>query len=123
MVAPTVDPRTRMALVYVDVPSDKGLKAGMFARGDFELGQNAVTTLPQSAIVQREGFNYVYQVGSDHKVSQIKVTIGRRLDDQVEITGGLEQQAKVVATGVAFLADGDTVRVVDLPADPSRKGQ
>jgi len=123
MVAPTVDPRTRMAIVYVDVPSDKGLKVGMFARGDFELGQNAVMALPQSAIVQREGFNYVYQVGPDNKVSQIKVTIGRRLDDQVAITGGLEQQAKVVATGVAFLADGDTVRVVDLPADPSRKGQ
>ena len=123
MVAPTVDPRTRMAIVYVDVPSDKGLKSGMFARGDFELGLTTVMTLPQSAIVQREGFNYVYQVGPDHKVSQIKVAIGRRLGDQVEVTEGLDQQAKVAATGAAFLADGDTVRVVDLPAAPSRPGQ
>ena len=123
MVAPTVDPRTRMAIVYVDVPSDKGLKAGMFARGDFELGKTTVMTLPQSAIVQREGFNYVYQVGPDNKVTQIKVGVGRRLDDQIEITDGLHQQAKVAATGAAFLADGDTVRVVDLPAVSSRPGQ
>jgi HlyD family secretion protein len=123
MVAPTVDPRTRMALVYVDVPSDKGLKAGMFARGDFELGKDTVMALPQSAIVQREGFNYVYQIGPDNKVSQTKVAIGRRLNDRVEITGGLDQQTKVVATGAAFLADGDTVRVVYLPADPLRNGQ
>ena len=123
MVAPTVDPRTRMAIVYVDVPSDKGLKAGMFARGDFELGKTTVMTLPQSAIVQREGFNYVYQIGPDNKVTQIKVGVGRRLDDQIEITDGLHQQAKVAATGAAFLADGDTVRVVDLPAVSSRPGQ
>ncbi len=123
MVAPTVDTRTRMAIVYVDVPSDKGLKAGMFARGDFELGKTTVMTLPQSAIVQREGFNYVYQVGPDNKVTQIKVGVGRRLDDQIEVTEGLNQQTKVAATGAAFLADGDTVRVVDHPATPSRNGQ
>jgi len=113
MVAPTVDPKTRMALVYVDVPSNTGLKAGMFARGHFDLGRTTAMILPQTAIVQREGFSYVYRVGADNKVSQLKVEIGRRLDDQVEITRGLEQQTRVAATGAAFLADGDTVRVVD----------
>ncbi len=113
MVAPTVDRSTRMALVYVDIPSDKGLKAGMFTLGDFDLGRSAVRALPQSAVIQREGFHYVYRVGKDHKVTQIKVEIGRRLNDQIEITGGLEPEAEVVAAGIAFLADGDTVRVVE----------
>lgn len=113
MVAPTVDRQTRMALIYVDIPSDTGLKAGMFARGDFDLGRSTVLALPQSAIVQREGFNYAYSIGKDNKVSQLKVTIGRRLDDHVEITQGLEPQVKLAASGTSFLADGDTVRVVD----------
>ena len=123
MVAPTVDPRTRMALVYVDLPSDRGLKAGMFARGTFELGRETVITLPQSALVQREGFSYVYQVEADHRVRQIKVEIGRRVDDQVAVTNGLEPQARVAATGAAFLADGDTVRVVEPPAAPQGNHQ
>lgn len=118
MVAPTVDPRTRMALVYVDLPSDRGFKAGMFARGTFELGRETVMTLPQSALVQREGFSYVYQVEADHRVRQLKVEIGRRFEDLVAITNGLEPQARVAATGAAFLADGDTVRVVEPPAAP-----
>jgi HlyD family secretion protein len=113
MVAPTVDSKTRMALVYVDVPSNTGLKAGMFARGHFELGRTTAMILPQTAIVQREGFSYVYRVGADNKVAQLKVEIGRRLEDQVEITQGLEPQTRVAAIGAAFLADGDTVRVVD----------
>ena len=119
MVAPTVDPQNRMALIYVDIPSDTGLKAGMFARGDFELRRNKVVALPQSAIVQREGFSFVYRLGAENKVSQTKVEIGRRLDHSIEIINGLEQDAKVVATGAAFLADGDTVRVVSASTDPS----
>ena len=118
MVAPTVDPRTRMGIIYVDVPSDAGLKAGMFAHGDFELGRTTVMALPQSAIVQREGFSYVFGVRADNKVSQTKVEIGRRLDHSIEITAGLERNARVVATGAAFLADGDVVLVVDSAAGP-----
>ena len=113
MVAPTVDPKKRTAIVYVDIPADQGLKAGMFARGRFELGQRQALTLPQSAIVAREGFTYIFLIGADNKVSQGKVEIGRRLADRVEISSTLEPHAQVVATGAAFLADGDTVRIVE----------
>ena len=46
-------------------------------------------------------------------MKQVKVTTGRRSGDRVEITGGLESGVRVVASGGAFLADGDTVRVVE----------
>jgi hypothetical protein len=84
----------------------------MFAHGDFELGPKTVMALPQSAIVQYEGFNYIFRIGAENKVSQIKVEIGRRLEQNIEIINGLEKNTTVVATGAAFLTDGDTVRVV-----------
>jgi RND family efflux transporter MFP subunit len=116
MVAPTVDRATRTAIVYVDLQPQADLKAGMFARGIFDLGHSRVLALPQAAIVQREGFNYAYSVGKDSKVSQIKVEIGRRQGDNVEITAGVDPQAKLAVAGTSFLADGDTVRVVETPA-------
>ncbi|HZX33669.1 MAG TPA: efflux RND transporter periplasmic adaptor subunit [Rhodocyclaceae bacterium] len=116
MVAPTVDPQTRNGLVYVDLPDPGAAKAGMFARGEFELGSANALTLPQSAVVLREGFSYVLRIGQDAKVVLTKVAVGRRSAERIEITGGLEPNAKVVAAGGAFLADGDTVKVVDSPA-------
>jgi RND family efflux transporter MFP subunit len=112
MVAPTVDAGTRNGLVYVDLPHSELVKAGMFATGQFEVGQTQALTLPQSAVLQRDGFSYVFIVGSDAKVLQSKVAVGRRLKDRVEVQG-LAAGAKVVASGVGFLSDGDTVRVVD----------
>ncbi|MCK9388168.1 MAG: efflux RND transporter periplasmic adaptor subunit [Sulfuritalea sp.] len=117
-VAPTVDPQTRTALVYVDLPAAAGgVSAGMYARGEFRLGQSPALTLPQSAVLLREGFAYVYRVDGD-KVAQVKITTGRRNGDLLEVAG-IDAKARVVAGGVGFLADGDTVRVV--PAQPAAK--
>ena len=117
MLAPTVDPQTRMGLVYVDIPLPKGLKARMFAQGDFEIGRKKALTLPQSAVVERDGFSYLYCLEPGNTVKQTRVQLGRRLGDAVEIVQGLDPGSRVVATGAAFLVDGDTVRVVDASGD------
>ncbi len=113
MVAPTVDAQTRNGLVYVDLLAPGEARAGMFARGDFEIGAGQGLTLPQTAVQLRDGFSYVLRVGADSKVSETKVSVGRRVGDRVEITGGLDAAARVVASGGGFLGDGDTVRVVE----------
>ena len=64
----------------------------MFARGEFELGPARALTLPQSAVLLRDGFGYVFKVGADDKVAQTKVSVGRRVGDRIEITGGLDAQ-------------------------------
>jgi hypothetical protein len=120
MVAPSVDAQTRNAIVYVDLPAATGsARAGMYAQGEIALGQSQALTVPQSAVVVRDGFSYVYTVGADQKVSQLKVQTGRQSGDRVEVTSGLKADARVVASGGAFLNHGDTVRVVDAPAAPA----
>ena len=117
MIAPTVDTQTRSALVYVDLPASAGakdapFKAGMFAGGQFELGTSDAMTLPQQAIVVRDGFSFVFRLNSDQHVSQIKVQPGRRLGDRIEVLGGLTADSQVVVRGAGFLNDGDLVNNV-----------
>ena len=92
MVAPTVDPQTRNGIVYVDLPAPGSARAGMFARGEFELGSSSALTLPQSAVLLREGFSYVFKVGPDDKVTQAKVDVGRRVGDRIEVLGGTRRR-------------------------------
>lgn len=138
-VAPTVDPQTRNALVYVDLPgawqksgtgalSGSGaatgpgaVKAGMFARGEFELGRSAALTVPQAAVVPRDGFNHVMVLRDDSHVLQTRVEVGRRIGDRVEITSKLPAQTRIVVQGAGFLNDGDLVRVVTAPTGDSEK--
>ena len=128
MVAPTVDAATRNGIVYVDLPAaqkaasdGKGralsdARAGMFARGEFDIARSSAMTLPQTAVLLRDGFSYVFKLVANNKVQQVQVGVGRRVGDRIEITQGLEANAKVVAAGAGFLGDGDTVRVVEAAA-------
>jgi len=115
-VAPTIDAATRNALVYVDLPANSGVKAGMFAKGEFALGSATALTLPQQALVLRDGFTYAMRVEPNSKVAQVKLETGRRVGDSVEIKQGIKSGDKFVNSGAAFLADGDTVKVVDAKA-------
>lgn len=112
-VAPTVDPQTRLGLAYVDLPAGTGLRAGSFLQGSFEQGAAEALHVPQSAVQMREGFAYVFKAGADGRVQQVKVSLGRRQGDRVEVLQGLEPGARIVAAGVGFLADGDRVQVVN----------
>lgn len=116
-IAPTVDSQTRNAMVYVDLPASAGngadapLKAGMFARGEFDLGKGRSLTLPRQAVAMRDGFNFIFLVGADKRVTQTKVDVGYRDAERVGINTRLPAGAQVVATGAGFLADGDLVQV------------
>ncbi|WP_373976413.1 efflux RND transporter periplasmic adaptor subunit [Chitinibacter sp. SCUT-21] len=117
-IAPSVDVRTRNLLVYVDVKNDDPnlttIKPGMFAKGQIAVGQGKALTLPGSAILLRDGFANVFVLDSKaggNKVKQVRVQIGRQSQGLMEVSG-IAPDAKVVASGGGFLADGDTVRVV-----------
>ncbi len=116
VIAPSVDASTRNGLVYVDLPVPGDARAGMFASGEFEIGAAKALTLPQGAVVLRDGFSYVLRVDAASKVIMTKVEVGRRVGERIEIVAGLDSQARVVAAGGGFLSDGDTVRVVDVAA-------
>lgn len=114
-VAPVVDAQTRNGMVYVDLEAAHWLKAGMFAQGEFVIGALAALTVPQAALVVRDGYSYVYRVGDGQRVAQVKVVAGRRISDRIEV-GGVKLDDSLVASGAGFLNDGDTVRVEKAPS-------
>lgn len=112
-IAPSINPQTRYGQVLVDLPNNSGLVAGMFARGTFRLEKQPVPkwALPQSAVMTRDRSAYVFVVDDKSYVRERKVSVGQRHGEQIEIISGLEQGVAVVASGGAFLVEGDVVRV------------
>ena len=117
-ISPQVDPQSRTGIVYVDLEPAAAVRAGLFARGELLLDQRAVLTLPESAVVLRDGFSYVFRIEGD-RVRQQKVTLGMRRGERVEIREGLASGTAVVESGVGFLAEGATVRVAAADATAS----
>lgn len=112
-VSPVVDSGTLNGMVYVELPGPGSLRAGMFVSGDILFPATPSLHVPESALVFRDGFQYVMKVdGSSNRVRQIKVSTGRRFERSVEILGpGLTVADRIVRSGGSFLNEGDAVRV------------
>lgn len=110
--SPTINARTRNATVYVDLPADSAAKMGMFASGSFSASNTKVLTLPQSAIVFRDGFSNVVEVLDDNTVQMLRIENMGQQADSVAVSG-VKRNSRYVLRGGAFLNNGDTVRVVE----------
>jgi len=111
-VSPAINPQTRTALVYADLPDPGALRAGMFAEGRLRVGQAEVTVVPRESVVFRDGFPYVFTVGEGGVVGQRRIDAGASYGDRIEVRSGLSMTDRIVVRGAGFLGDGDIVKVV-----------
>lgn len=111
LVSPTLSSTTGRGLAYVSLAADSPAKPGTFAGGSIELQQATALTLPEAAVVQRDGRSYVVLVSADGRTTSRVVTTGRRQGDRVEILSGLDAATRVVAKGGAFLSEGAQVTI------------
>ncbi|HPY40107.1 MAG TPA: efflux RND transporter periplasmic adaptor subunit [Thiolinea sp.] len=111
LISPQLDANTRRALVYVTLPAGSSARSGMFVQGTIRQGQTEALTIPQTTVILRDGRHIVFEIGADNHVIQHEVKLGRRVQDRVEIISDLPADLKLVATGGAFLNDGDLVQL------------
>lgn len=117
-VSPGIDAGTRTGMAYIDLPADSPLRAGMFAQGGIDVGSVPGLTVPAKALVQRDGFDYLFALRPDGTVEQRRVTRGTTADGRIEIVSGLAAADRVVVDGAGFLRDGDAVRLAPGGAGP-----
>ncbi|SEI20471.1 RND family efflux transporter, MFP subunit [Pseudomonas asplenii] len=117
LVSPVLDSKTSRALVYVSLPAGTSARAGMYASGYIALADSTALTVPDTAVVLRDGRSYVFVLGEDMHVRQQGVEVGRRRGQMVEIVAGLPEQARIVRSGGAFLSDGASVTLIPAQAD------
>jgi HlyD family secretion protein len=111
LVAPTIDTATRNGTVYVTLPAGTRFKAGGHARGEILLELADALSLPESAVMTKDGYSFVYTVADDGVARLTKVETGARQQGLVEVSGGLAARSRVVGAGAGFVKDGDLVRV------------
>ncbi len=117
-----IDQKSRTLLVELIADNKDGaLSPGAFARVRFEIppDPNALR-LPASALLFRENTMEVATVGLDNRILLKKVHIARDLGTEVEITGGVRQDERVVANPPDSIGDGEEVRVMEAAGEKTQ---
>jgi RND family efflux transporter MFP subunit len=113
-VAPLVEERTRSFEVTVEIPGERQLVGGLFARAVVRIGRvpGALVVPPQA--LQRDGAEPLTAqafVVKDGKAERRSVTLGVETPDRVQVTAGLAAGEVVVLDPPVALASGDPVEL------------
>jgi len=119
-ISPTAD-NNRQITIYASLAANSKIRAGMYQTGEFLLGSTSTQTIPNSAVVSNDGYDYVMLVTesttrddrSMGRIKQQRVTLGERLGESVAVLEPLPNDSRIVKQGGSFLNDGDLVRVVN----------
>ncbi len=118
-----VDPQSGTLRVRIAFPNPNNeLKPGLTAnvRIRNNTGQSKLL-IPYKAVQEQMSEYFVYVLGDSSKVVQKKVALGARINDKVIVNSGLNENEKIVTTGVQKIKDGARVKVV--PTQDSTKSQ
>lgn len=88
------DKVTRSYPVRISLSHAK-LKAGMFGRAIFELGEDPIPTVPTSALVKRGGLTGVYVINPQQQANFRWLRLGREWQGKVEVTSGIDAASRL----------------------------
>lgn len=108
-----VDPQTGTLRIRVAFPNpDKLLKVGLNAnlRVKNSTGEPQLL-IPYQAVTEQMSEYFVYVVGDSSKVTQKKLQLGARINDQVIVKSGLNEGELIVTEGTQKIREGARVQV------------
>ena len=90
---------------------DKVLRPGMFGRIRVDLGVQADSiVVPERAVTELQGKNFVWVVDKDNKASQRPVKVGDTVEGGVMILEGLEAGERLITEGLQKVREGTPVQ-------------
>lgn len=104
-----VDPVTRTFIVKIDIPMNKALKGGLFARVKVPLGEKKRLLVPEDALIKKGEVRAVYVVDDKGVVKMRLVRTGKEIDGSVEILSGLSDGETIVVKGLENVIDGGVI--------------
>ncbi len=109
-----VDVKTGTLRARVQFPnSQKVLRPGMFARVRVDGGVRPESVLvPERAVAELQGKNFVWVVGADNKATQRPVQVGLQFGDKLLILEGLKPGERIVVEGLQKVREGAPVQAM-----------
>ena len=113
LVAPEVDPATRLGIVHVALPTGTALGLGMAAQVEIVTGTDALLAVPETAVVRADGRTGVFAFVNPNRIVYGPIKARLRRDGWVEVTEGLAAGDRVVtaAAGLLLLQRGERVHI------------
>ncbi|MEM5467177.1 efflux RND transporter periplasmic adaptor subunit [Celeribacter marinus] len=110
-ISPTVDARTRLGTIRIEILGEGQLRTGVFASGAIITEERRALAVPTTAVLTDASGTYVFVV-NDGVLEKRAVGAGLIWNGLREIASGLTEDDVIVARAGAFFTAGDTINPI-----------
>lgn len=107
---PRVSSGSRAGEAILELQNPGDWAPGASVVGHIVLKRRESVVVPAVSVVLRPAGQVAYRIDGD-TARQVRVEVGERLGDDVEILSGLDAGARIAVDGAAYLSDGALVKV------------
>ncbi len=108
-IVPSGDAKSRSFIVKINLPIDKSVMSGMFARVQIPAGEIRKLMIERQAVISRGQLTGIYLVDSDHIARFRLIRPGKTRGNSVEVLSGMKEGDRYVKEPMPKLSDGDRV--------------
>lgn len=95
-IIPAADSSSRSFTVKLDLPSEPGLRSGLYGRAAFSTSERKALSVAASALIEKGQLVGVFVVDSERRARFRLVKTGGKLGDRIEVLAGLKEGDEVV---------------------------
>jgi multidrug efflux pump subunit AcrA (membrane-fusion protein) len=110
-IVPSADPQSRSFIVKVNLPIDRKVRSGLFARVRIPMGHSKQLVIDKKAVITRGQLTGLYLVDSESIAHFRLVRLGKEFGDSAEVLSGLKEGDRYVKEPSLDLSDGARVEV------------
>jgi RND family efflux transporter MFP subunit len=103
---PAADTKSRSFLIKIELPIDRELRSGMFARGAIPIGSSDLLLVPLTAVIHSGQLTGIFIVDSKQIAKFRLIRTGRIFDKTVEVLSGLKEGDRYVIDPPLNLTNG-----------------
>ena len=108
-IVPRADPKSRSFIVKINLPINKKVKSGLFARARIPMGHGRRLLIGNKGVIRRGQLTGLYVVDAENTAHFRLIRIGRAFGDSVEVLSGLKDGDRYVTEPHPELKDGARV--------------
>ena len=110
-IVPSADPRSRSFIVKVNLPIDRKVRSGLFARVRIPTGQSKKLLIGKRAVITRGQLTGLYLVDSENIAHFRLIRLGKEFGTSAEVLSGLREGDRYIKNPSMNLSDGTRVEV------------
>jgi HlyD family secretion protein len=112
-ISPYISKKSDNFTIKLQIKESNELVHGQYAKILLTYNRHKGNVIPQKAMMYDDNGAFIYIVDKDNKIEKKYIKTAIRLNDDIEVMSGIDEEDKIIVQGMQSIHKGSDVSIID----------